>query len=85
MELEINMEKVFWNLVSNRFMPDFDYMRHFSFKTVFHYSLQSYCLCECDFEHEYLDYISVNGEIDKELYEKILKNITNGKPSCGQG
>lgn len=79
MELEINMEQVFWNLVSNRFMPGFNYMRQLSFQTVFYYSLQSYCLCECGFEHEYLHYISENGEIDKELYEKTLKNIANGK------
>lgn len=73
------MEEVFWNLFSNRFMPGFNYIRHFSFKTVFYYSLQSYCLCECGFEHEYLDCILENGEVDKELYEKTLKNIANGK------
>ena len=72
--------KEFRNLVTNRFMPDFDYVQtKVSFQTVFYISDFSYCCCTCGYEHEYLDYISDSGEINEEMYLKIVKCITEGK------
>ena len=72
--------KEFQNLVTNKFMPDFDYINYkFTFQTVFYISDYVYCCCTCGYEHEYLDYISESGEIDKEIHEKVVKCIIDGK------
>ena len=70
----------FQNLVNNQFMPSFDYAgTDISFKTVFFISDYSYCCCMCGYEHEYLDYISESGKINEEMYEKIVKCLSEGK------
>ena len=76
-----NMETklTFRNLVTNKYMFDFDYNHRFSFQTVFYKSTYSYCCCSCGFDHEYLDYISESGEINEETYGKIVQSIINGK------
>ena len=76
----MEVSKVFRNLVTNTFMPEFDYAGYkFSFKTVFHISDFDYCLCTCGYEHEYLEYISNSGKIDEILFEKIEQCISEGK------
>ena len=72
--------RVFRNLVTNQYMPNFDYINtEFKFQTVFHRSSYSYCICICGFEHEYLDYISDSGDVDEEIYQKVLESIINGE------
>ena len=70
----------FHNLVNNRYMPSFDYTgTDISFKTVFFISDYSYCCCMCGYEHEYFDYISESGKINEEMYDKIVKCLSEGK------
>ena len=70
----------FHNLVNNQFMPSFDYAgTYLSFWTVFFISDYSYCCCLCGYEHEYLDYISEAGKINEEIYDKIVKCLSEGK------
>lgn len=70
---------MFKNLVSNQYMEEFDYAnRKFGFKTVFYKSTFYQCYCRCPFEHEYMDYVSENGEVNEEIYEKIIQNIIDG-------
>ena len=38
-----------------------------------------HCSCVCGFQHEFLDYIEDNGDINKEVFEKIVKCIADGK------
>lgn len=77
---DMETQEIFRNLVSNQFMPGFDYVQtKFSFKTLFNKRLYSYKCCPCAFEHEYLEYITESGGIDEELYNKVLLNILDGK------
>ena len=76
----MDVQKVFRNLVTNQYMPEFDYEgTQFSFRTVFHLSNHAYCVCVCCYEHEYLDYISDHGEIDEEKYNRVLQCIVDGE------
>ena len=75
----MDVENVFRLLTSNNYIPHFNYSTSFSFQTVFYFSRHSYCSCECSFEHEYLDYILDDGGINKEMYNRVLENILNGK------
>lgn len=78
--LVMDKKSLFRNLVTNKYLPDFDYFtRSFSFQTVFYLSPYSSHCCPCAFEHEYLDYIADSGEIDEDVYEKIVNCITDGK------
>ena len=68
------------NLVTGRYMPDNEYyFKFFSFQTVFNRTSLSYCCCPCSFEHEFLDYISEDGQINEAMFERITENILNGK------
>ena len=70
----------FENLVHGRYMADFDYCNYcFSFQTLFYIDTFSYQICTCAFEHEYVQCLSENGEINAKLYEKILQCILKGK------
>ena len=75
MELEV----LFGNLVHNRYMEHFNYRTRFKFQTVFNKTLYSYSCCPCGFEHEFLDYIGDKGDINEEVYGKIVQSITEGK------
>ena len=76
----MNIKEEFRSLVKNEFVPHIDYTnRFFSFRTVFYRCPYSYRCCSCGFEHEYFDYISETGEINEEMYEKIVTSIINGK------
>ena len=67
-------------LVTNKTIEDFDYINtKFAFKTVYNVSKYTYRCCPCGFEHEYLDYIGKDGEINEEMYEKIVKSIFDGQ------
>ena len=74
-------ESVFRNLVNDIYMPNFDYLEtKFSFHTVFHKDLYSYCMCRCGYDHEQFDYISsTSGKINEEKFYKVLKCILDGK------
>ena len=70
----------FRNLVSNQYMPEFDYIHtRFSFSSVFYSTHYSYCCCECAFQHEYIDYITENGTIDEPIFNKIVSCIEDGQ------
>ena len=70
---------VFKKLVTNQYMADFDYINtQFTFKTVYNVSKYTYRCCPCGFEHEYLDYIGNDGEINKDMYEKVVNSIVAG-------
>ena len=64
----------------NQFIPDLNYAStKFSFQTVFFQSNYSYCVCKCSFELEHLEFISKDGKINKEIYERIVECIINGR------
>ena len=73
-------EEDFCNLVSNHFMPNYDYSRSiYPFKTVFYISPHYFCCCDCAYDHEYIDYVSEDGTIDGTKYRKILQSIRVGE------
>ena len=73
-------ELKFRNLVTDQFMENVDYAQEeYSFLTVFYTSSSTYCCCSCAHYHEYLEYISDTGEVDKNVYENIVKSLANGK------
>ena len=77
--MAMNTRKTFRKLVTNQYLPNFDYLgTSFTFKTVF--SLTTYCYrcCTCAFEHEYFDYIKEDGSIDENMYSKIEDSVING-------
>lgn len=51
----------------------------FYFKTVCYTSNNVTHACVCGYEHEYFDYISRSGDIDKEVFEKICRSLEDGK------
>ena len=76
----MDVKQMFRCMVSNQFLPDINYSNcSFSFQTVFHRTAYSYCCCSCGFEHEYFDYISESGDINEDIYEKIVTSIIDGK------
>ena len=78
----MDVKTIFRNLVTNQYMENYDYSDHlsrFSFQTVFYRTAHTYCCCSCAFEFEFLEFISDTGEVDEELYEKIVKSIIDGK------
>ena len=67
-------------LVINENLPGFDYATHrFSFRSVFKRESYAYCCCNCAFEHEYMLYISDKGEIIKEIFDRVVQNISLGE------
>ena len=77
----MDIKKLLRNLVTNTYMPDLDYYSNYiAFQTIYYNPGDFvYCCCTCAFEHEYLDYISDSGEINEEIYEKIVQCIIDGK------
>ena len=76
----MDVSTTFRNLVSNQFMPEFDYIfTQFSFSTVSYKTHYSYCCCECAFQHEYIDYITKAGTLDELIYNKIVCCIEDGQ------
>ena len=66
-------------LVNNTPICGFDHSsKEFKFQTLFHQSSYSYCCCPCAYEHEYVTYISDGGEINEEIFEKIVDCILKG-------
>ena len=73
-------ETKFRNLVSNIYMPDYNYIGYkISFRTVFYKTAYTYCCCACSFEHEYMDYLSDKGNINEAMYERVVNNVLNGE------
>ena len=69
-------------LVINENLPGFDFTAHrFSFRTVFKRESHMYCCCNCAFEHEYMLYISDKGEIIKDIFYRVVQNISLGECS----
>ena len=76
----MDLRALFETLVTNDFIPDFPYYRRcFTFKTLFYDSTFAYQMCSCGYQHENLAYITPSGDMDKDMYGKILKCITDGK------
>ena len=74
-----DVRRVLENLTSGNFMPYFDYRNtSFSFRTLFHSTLIEYSFCPCSYNHEYLNYISPKGDIDKEMFDKIVNCVADG-------
>ena len=65
----------FRNLVTNKFMQNFDYRGNFSFDTVFYKTEFSYACCPCAFQHEFFTYIAEDGTIDEDVYDDIVSSI----------
>ena len=66
-------------LVNNTPICGFDYSsKEFEFQTLFHQSSYSYCCCPCAYEHEYVTYIYDGGQINEEIFEKIVDCILKG-------
>ena len=77
---ELDDKTALRNLVTGRYMSNNEYYcKVFGFQTVFHRTSYSYCCCPCSFEHEFLDYISEDGQINEAIFERITENILNGK------
>ena len=75
--------EIFRNLVTAKYMPDFDYFReYFSFQTQgeVHQGLSHdlFVGCPCGIEHEYMLYYNSDGTIDEKIYERVVQNIENG-------
>ena len=76
----MKLEKVFRKLVTGTFILDYNYTaQQLTFQTVFRKSSIDYCCCPCSYEHEFLDYITENGDIDEAIYNRVLDNLLNGK------
>ena len=70
---------IFRKLATNQYMQHLDYYgTRFKFKTVWYTTAYSYCLCPCSFDHEYVKYITENGVIVEQIYNKVLECILNG-------
>ena len=71
--------KLFTDLIQGQYIPGFDYVNtEFKFETVFERTAYTYRICACGYQHEYLSYISELGEIDSNIYEKIVQCIVDG-------
>ena len=78
----MDLRTEFRHLVTNQYMPEYDYKyRKFSFRTVHYVSncKNIYCMCACAYELEFLDFISDKGKIDEEMYERVVQNLIKGK------
>ena len=74
-------KEILRHLATNRSIHGFNYAtKQFRFRTVFYQSSYSYRCCPCAYEHEFVTYISNGGEINEEVYDRILECILNG--SC---
>lgn len=79
-DLEImDVSEVFRGLVTGQYIDGTDYATKFTFQTVFYTSPYTYCCCPCGFQHEFLDYIKENGDINEEVYDQIVQSIVDGK------
>lgn len=79
---DTDVRTIFRKLVTNEYIQNFDYQNtKFSFKTVHYFSENAfvYRCCPCAFEHEYLDYIGIDGQIDEEMYNKIEQSVVDGQ------
>lgn len=75
----MDVERLFRSLVTNQRNPYFDPDIRFSFKTIYNLSVYSYCCCECPFQNEFLTYISKDGVVNEEVYNKMIQSIKEGK------
>ena len=67
-------------------MDDFDYCNsQFSFRTLYHKTAYAYCCCSCAYENEHVAYITQTGNVNKEIYEKIVQCIINNKCTHVEG
>ena len=71
---------LFRNLVTGKYIRDYDYYSGLlSFQTVCYSSSSDYCACICSYEHEFIDYVSEDGSVDDDMYNRVLENILNGQ------
>ena len=59
-------------------MTNFNYSKRISFQTVYYDNRFAYCCCGCGFQHEFIDYLSETGDLDEEIYERVVQSIENG-------
>ena len=75
----MDITDTFRNIVTNKFMPKFNYSDTFPFETVFYITTYSYVCCPCAFQHEFFTYMSEDGTLDESVFETITSNIVCGK------
>ena len=75
----MDMTDAFRNLVTNQFMPEFNYSDTFPFETVFYKTDYSYVCCPCAFQHEFFTYLSEDGTLEESVYGAIASYIVCGK------
>ena len=72
--------RVLRNLATKQSMPGFDYYRTiFTFRTVFHTTSFSYCLCKCAFALENVEFIDETGGLNENVFKQVVEYITNGE------
>ena len=70
---------IFRKLAINQYMQNLEYYgTRFKFKTVWYSTAYLYCLCPCIFVHEHVNYITEDGVIVEQIYNKVLECILNG-------
>ena len=70
------------NLATKQSMPGFDYDgTTFTFRTVFHTTPFSYCICRCAIALENLEFIDETGGINEDVFEEVVKCINIGECS----
>ena len=75
--------ETFRYLLTNRTIPDKGIhvsAYEFVFQTVFYKCGPSYCFCRCAYDHEFLSYISDNGDVDVGILDTLTTAIKHG--SC---
>ena len=71
--------ETFRYLLTNRTIPDKGISVHeFVFKTVFYKCGPSYCICRCAYDHEFLSYVSDNGDVDVGIVDTLTTAIKDG-------
>ena len=71
--------ETFRYLLANKAIPNKGVsVNNFVFKTVFYKCGPSYCICRCAYDHEFLSYVSENGDVNEEMLDTLTTAIKDG-------
>ena len=71
--------ETFRYLLANKAIPNKGVsVNNFVFKTVFYKCGPSYCICRCAYDHEFLSYVSDNGDVNEEMLDTLTTAINDG-------
>ena len=71
--------ETFRYLLTNKSIPDEGInVGDFVFQTVFYKCGPSYCICRCAYDHEFLSYVSDNGDVDVGILDTLTTAIKDG-------